>query len=194
MNQSGGCERMNKSMLVGTVIGAVVATAVGSIAGYRMLADNDYAEVVAVTPLVERVETPREECHDEVVTRQKPVKDQYRVTGTVVGAIAGGVIGNELGGGGDNTGAKIAGAAAGGLAGNKVQQSMQENATYTTTERVCNTAVDVSEKTVGYDVTYKLGDTTGTVRMDRDPGDRIPVVDGQLVLTQAQTVPAQPGT
>jgi uncharacterized protein YcfJ len=182
---------MNKSMIVGSVLGAVVATAGGSIAGYRMLAEDDFAEVVSVTPLVERIETPREECRDQVVTRQKPVKDEHRITGTVIGAIAGGVIGNELGGGGDNTGAKIAGAAAGGFAGNKVQQHMQQNATYTTTETVCDTVVDVSERTAGYDVTYKLGDTTGTVRMDHDPGNRIRVVDGELVLTEAQTVPVQ---
>jgi uncharacterized protein YcfJ len=68
---------------------------------------------------------------------------------------------------------------------------MQQNATYTTTETVCDTVVDVSERTAAYDVTYKLGDTTGTVRMDRDPGNRIPVVDGELVLTEAQTAPVQ---
>jgi uncharacterized protein YcfJ len=183
---------MNKSMVVGTVLGASLAIAAGGIAGYQMLGGDEFAEVVGVTPLVERVETPREECHDQAVTRQKPIKDQHRVTGTVIGAVAGGIIGNELGGGGDNTGAKLAGAAVGGFAGNKVQQNMQQNATYTTTERVCNTVVDVSERTVGYDVTYRLGDDSGTVRMDHDPGTRIPVRDGQLVLTEAQTVPVQP--
>jgi len=184
---------MNKSMVVGSVFGAVVATAGGSIAGYRMLAEEPFAEVVAVTPLVERVETPREECHDQVVTRQKPIKDQHRVAGTVIGAIAGGVLGNELGGGGDNTGAKLAGAAVGGYAGNKVQQTMQQNATYTTTEKVCSTVVDVSERTVGYDVVYRIGEDDGKVRMDHDPGERIPVRDGQLVLTEAQTAPVRSG-
>src|SRR5258705_9352227 len=111
---------MNKSML--TVLGGVVVTAGGAIAGYNMLNhDKEYAEVVSVTPVTEQVRTPREECRDEVVTQQKPIKDPNRVTGTVIGAIAGGVVGNELGGHGDNTGAKIAGAAVGGVAGNKVQ-------------------------------------------------------------------------
>ena len=102
---------MNKSMLVGGVMGAAVAIAGGGIAGYRMLQEPEYAEVVAVTPVTERIETPREECHDVQVTRQKPVKDQHQIAGTVIGAVAGGLLGDALGGGGSNKGAKIAGAA-----------------------------------------------------------------------------------
>jgi uncharacterized protein YcfJ len=177
--------------LAGTIIGAVVATAGGSIAGYKMLTKQEFAEVVSVTPMVEEVKTPREECHDEAVTRQAPVKDQHRITGTVIGAVAGGVLGNALGGGGSNTGAKVAGAAAGGFAGNKIQQNMQKNDTVTTTETRCNTVVDVSEHTVGYQVSYRIGDKTGQVQLDHDPGTTIPVRDGQLVLSEARTVPVQ---
>ena len=47
----------------------------------------------------------------------------------------------------------------------------------------CNTVTDTSEKLVGYDVKYQLDGRVGQVRMDRDPGSRIPVNDqGQLVL------------
>ena len=34
----------------------------------------------------------------------------------------------------------------------------------------------------GFDVTYRLNGKTATVKMDRDPGQRIPVRDGHLVL------------
>jgi uncharacterized protein YcfJ len=173
---------MNRSMVVGTVLGVSVAAVGASFAGYKMMSQQDYADVVQVTPLVEQVTTPRQECHDASVTRQKPIKDPNRLTGTVIGAIAGGVLGNELGGDGSNTGAKIAGAAVGGLAGNKVQQSMQQGATYTTTETVCATMQDVTERTVGYNVSYRIGDATNQVRMDHDPGSRIPLQDGQLRL------------
>jgi uncharacterized protein YcfJ len=176
---------MNKSILVGTVLGAGLATAVGGFAGYRMLSGPEFAEVVAVTAVTESVKTPREECHDQVVTRQQPVKDTHKIAGTVIGAVAGGVLGNVIGGGGKNTAAKIAGAAAGGYAGNKTQETMQENDTYQTTERVCKTVVDVSERTVGYDVKYRIGDVPGEVRMDHDPGDTIPLEDGKLVLSRA---------
>ena len=179
---------MNKSMLVGGVMGAAVAIAGGGIAGYRMLQEPEYAEVVAVTPVTERIETPREECHDVQVTRQKPVKDQHQVVGTVIGAVAGGLLGDALGGGGSNKGAKIAGAAAGGYAGNKTQEKMQQGASYTTTETVCKAVTDVSERTVGFDVDYRIGDKAGRVRMDHDPGDVIPLRDGQLVLASAPAV------
>lgn len=172
---------MNKAMVVGTVLGVTVAAVGASFAGYKVMS-QDYAQVTNVSPLVEQISTPRQECHDEMVTRQKPVKDPNRVTGTVIGAIAGGVLGNELGGDGKNTGAKVAGAAVGGLAGNKVQQSMQQNATTTASESVCTTVNDVSEKTVGYNVSYRIKDVAGQVRMDHDPGSRIALRDGQLVL------------
>jgi uncharacterized protein YcfJ len=157
----------------------------GGIAGYKMLSGPDSAQVLAVTPLTESVKTPREECKDVVVTRQQPIKDEHRVTGSVLGAVAGGVAGDALGGGGKNKGAKIAGAVVGGIAGNKIQGSLQANDTYQTTERRCNTVMDVTERTTGYKVEYRLGDENGTVRMDYDPGTTIPVHDGQLVLTRS---------
>ena len=182
---------MKRPMIMATLVGAGVAATAGSVAAYKMLTKDNYAEVVSVTPLTEQVRTPRQVCNDVAVTRQQPVKDPNRVTGTVIGAIAGGVIGNELGGHGSNTGAKIAGAAVGGLAGNKIQQNMQQNATYASTEQRCQTVFDVSAQPAGYRVVYRLGDTTGHVQLDHDPGPRIPVRDGQLVIADAQTVPMQ---
>ncbi len=39
------------------------------------------------------------------------------------------------------------------------------------------------EKMLGYDVTYKIGDQQGKIRMDKDPGAQIPLDNnGQLVL------------
>jgi uncharacterized protein YcfJ len=179
---------MNKSILMGTVLGAGLATAIGGVAGYRMLSEPEFATVVAVTPVTERVETPRQECHDQVVTRQEPVKDKHKITGTVIGAVAGGLLGNAIGGGGKNTGAKVAGAAVGGYAGNKTQESMQKSDTYQTTERVCDTVVDVSESTVGYDVKYLIGDVPGEARLDHDPGSTIPVADGKVVIARGPQV------
>jgi uncharacterized protein YcfJ len=94
----------------------------------------------------------------------------------------GGVLGNQIGDGRGQKIATAAGAAAGGYAGNKVQQRMQNGNTYTTTEKRCETVYDSREKIVGYDVRYRLGDKEDTVRMDREPGPQIPVVDGQLQL------------
>lgn len=179
---------MNKSMLTGTVLGVVVATA-GGAAGYKLMTQQQYADVLSVTPVKETVRTPREECHDEQVTHTRPVKDENRIAGTAIGAVLGGVLGNQVGGGSGKKIATVAGAAAGGYAGNKTQQHMQEGDTYTTVEQRCRTVTDKHEKVVGYDVRYSLKGKEDTVRMDHEPGNKIPVKDGQLVLNNE--APAQ---
>lgn len=184
---------MDKSMLTGIGIGVAVAVAGGTLAGYNVIGKQEptYADVLNVAEVTKTVQVPREVCEDVPVTRQKPVKDEKRIVGTVAGALIGGVLGNQVGGGSGKKIATVAGAAAGGYAGNKVQQNMQANDTYTEMERRCNTVTESQVKLIGYDVSYQLGDQTGKVRMDRKPGARIPVKDGQLVLTE-QTVPEQP--
>ncbi|MBI5460562.1 MAG: glycine zipper 2TM domain-containing protein [Gammaproteobacteria bacterium] len=185
---------MNKSMLTGIVIGVVVAAAGGTLAGYNLLANKQpaYADVLNVKEITQTVQTPREVCEDVAVTRQKPVKDEHRVLGTVTGALIGGVLGNQVGGGTGKKLATVAGAAAGGYAGNTVQKNMQANDTYTATEQRCQTVTDTHKEVIGYDVSYRLGDTQGKVRMDHKPGDRIPVENGQLVLTAPAPAPAVP--
>lgn len=176
---------MNKSMLSGIVLGAVVATAGGAIAGYSAMAHKTptHADVLKVAEIKEQQKTPRQLCRDVTVTRQKPVKDQHQVLGSVAGAVIGGVLGSQVGGGSGKKVATVAGAAAGGYAGNKAQEHLQANDTYTTTERRCETVYDINDKIVGYQVDYRIGEQTGSVRMDRHPGDRIPLQDGQLALS-----------
>ena len=174
---------MNRSMLIGIVAGAVAATAIGGVAGYKILNPApEFAEVLAAEAVTETTKTPREVCEDVVVTEQAPVKDPNRIAGTAIGAVAGGVLGNQIGGGTGKTLATVAGAAAGGYAGNQVQKNMQEKDTVSRTERRCKTVYDTRTKTIGYDVRYRLGNEEGTVRMAQQPGERIPVKDGQLVL------------
>jgi uncharacterized protein YcfJ len=142
------------------------------------------AKVLEAEAVTKVVKTPREECSDQVVTRQKPVKDDNRILGTVAGAVVGGVVGAEVGGKGTSKDvATVAGAAAGGYAGNRVQKSVQKNATEKTTERVCQTVYDSrTEETGSYKVRYELNGKEGTVTMDHDPGKTIPVRDGKLDL------------
>jgi uncharacterized protein YcfJ len=169
---------MNKSLIIGLIVGAVVVTAGGAIA-MRSYSDR-YAEVVDVKPVTKTVSTPRQVCEDEVVTRQKPVKDDKRITGTVLGAVVGGVLGHQVGSGRGQDVATAAGAAAGGYAGNRVQKNVQEGNTYQTTEQHCRTEYDSKQETVGYDVRYSLNHKESVVRMDHDPGSRIPVKDGVI--------------
>jgi len=180
---------MNKSMMTGLIAGAVAATAIGGVAGYKMLNPKpEFAEVLAVDPVIESTKMPRQECHDVVVNEQAPVKDSNRIAGTAIGAVAGGLIGSQVGGGTGRTLATVAGAAAGGYAGNQVQKKMQEKDTVSRTETRCKTVYETQKKTIGYDVHYRLGKQEGDVRMDHQPGPRIPVKDGQLQLD----APAKP--
>jgi uncharacterized protein YcfJ len=224
---------MNGSMLKGLVIGAVVATAGGAIAGYNLAGGNfgavvpeaapeittvaptstpetpavairetaapaaaaspartparaapvpTHAEVLRVVAATERYQVPREVCEDVTVTRQKPVKDEHQVVGTLAGAVIGGVIGNQVGGGSGKKVATVAGAVGGAYAGNKIQERHQANNTYSAIESRCQTVYDSAERTIGYDVTYRIGDQQGNVRMPHDPGSRIPLINGALAM------------
>lgn len=173
---------MSKQLLIGGIIGAVVVTAIGAVAGYRMLDSANYAEVVAVKPVMKTIVVPREVCRDEVVEVINDSKDPKQIVGTVAGAVIGGVLGNQVGGGKGKNLATVAGAAAGGYAGNKIQEKVQEGNTHEESQRLCETVRDSHEEARGYDVTYRLDGQERTVRMDHDPGSKIAVENGQPVL------------
>jgi uncharacterized protein YcfJ len=174
---------MDKSLVTGLVIGAAVAAGAGAVAGLKLMNKGpQYAEVLNVTPLTRTVRTPRQECHDQQVTQKAPVKDEHQVLGTIAGAVIGGVLGHQVGGGSGRDIATVAGAAGGGYAGNRVQKNLQDRDTTTGTEQRCATVYDSSDRITGYQVRYRLGGKEATVRMDHDPGPRIPLHDGQLDL------------
>ena len=54
-------------------------------------------------------------------------------------------------------------------------------------------ALGTEDKVVGYDVTYRYEGREHTIRMDEKPGDRLPVIDGQVV-TQVAAVGDEPAT
>jgi uncharacterized protein YcfJ len=145
-----------------------------------------YARVVSVEPQTRSVTEPREVCQDVQVTQQAPVKDEHRIAGTVIGGVLGAVVGNQIGAGKGRKIAKVAGAVGGAYAGNKVQEHMQNSDTVTTTEKKCETVNESHEVPNGYRVTYELNGRTRTVHMDRNPGSRLPVRDGDVVLTAAR--------
>lgn len=174
---------MNKSTLTGAIAGAVAATAVGGIAGYKAMNPKpEFAEVLEVKPVTRTVKTPRQECHDVVVNERAPVRDTNRIAGTAIGAVAGGLLGHQIGGGTGRDLATVGGAVAGGYAGNQVQKNMQEKDTVSRTETRCKTVHESHTRTIGYDVRYRLGKEERQVRMDHRPGSRIPVKDGKLQL------------
>ena len=176
---------MDTSMIKGMAVGgiAMVVLGAGAVSGYKAMTKPQFADVVAVKDVFETVVTPREKCEVVQVQHQAPVKDQHRITGTVVGGVAGGLLGSTIGGGSGKTLATVAGAAAGGYAGNQVQKSMQEKDVVTKSEQRCKMVNEKSQKLVGYNVTYRLEGKEGVARMSFKPGPTLPVKDGQVVTT-----------
>ena len=203
---------MNKSLLVGVAVGAATAVAAGAFAGYKLgpraaagAATNtgtagpgtghhrrrsrgpQYARVVQVIPLTRQILTPTQQCHDVTVTHVRPASDNHQIIGSIAGAVIGGLVGNQIGGGTGKDIATAAGAAAGGYAGNRIEKRIQDGNTYTSTEHVCRTVYGKALEPGGYQVRYRLNGREGTVRMDHDPGQRIPVRNGQLDLSAGQS-------
>jgi uncharacterized protein YcfJ len=173
----------------GVLAGAIVVTAGGAFAGYHAYETAHTAKVVSAKPLTRTVKIPRQECHDEAVTRTKPVQDQNRLLGTGIGAVVGGILGHQVGGGSGKTLATIAGAGAGGYAGNKIQEKAQQNDTYTATEQRCSTVYDLKEEPAGFDVVYEYQGHEHHLHTDRDPGDSLPVKDGKVVVASLRKAP-----
>lgn len=175
---------MNRQMWTGVGVGVAIAATIGAVAGYRISSGPEFAEVISSQRVTETQRVARQDCRDEQVTQQKPVKDEKRVAGAAIGAVIGGVLGNQVGDGSGQTLATVAGAAAGGYAGSKVQKRMQTGNLETVTEQRCKTVYDTREKPMGFDVSYRLNGQTRTVRTSRElaVGTRLPVIDGQAVL------------
>jgi uncharacterized protein YcfJ len=110
---------MNKPLVVGLAIGAIVVAGATAVASYRHFSEPEYARVVNIKPIERTIRTARKVCHEQEVSRRTPV---------------------------------------------------------------CETVYDTFIERHGFDVRYQIGDRQGTVRMDHDPGDRIPLSQGQLVL------------
>ena len=172
---------MKNLILKGSLMAVIIGSAMFSSTAFA--ADQpEYAEVIKIEEIKETVDTTREVCEDVEVAQKAQPKDQHKIAGTAAGAVAGGALGSLVGGGRGKTLATVAGAAAGGYAGRKVQGSMQDKKTTTTTERQCQTVTEPEEKVVGYNVTYKIGEKESTVRMNEKPGNQIPLENGQLKL------------
>jgi uncharacterized protein YcfJ len=155
---------MNNTALAGIIVGAVALAAAGSIvanSGYNPF--KQYATVVSVEPAFDVTRTPRELCGEEAAlarTRMPPGGDVAETAAATPAPAQ------------TEPAKPEAGAKAEAEAG-----AVTEAATD------CVVVYDTSSVQAGYDVTYELDGVQKVVRMDHDPGRRIPVEDGELVLT-----------
>ncbi|MEO7496858.1 MAG: glycine zipper 2TM domain-containing protein [Massilia sp.] len=140
---------------------------------------EDFARVVRVSPRVEQVRQPRQECRTDYVQAPIQTQPQQRSAGgSIIGGIAGALVGNQVGGGTGRVAATAAGAIAGAVVGDRIDnngrtvqqqpQQYQEQAV-----KQCRTVDAWESRTVGYDVTYDYRGRNYTSVMSRDPGQRV---------------------
>lgn len=138
---------------------------------------EDRARVINVTPQVERVNTPVQECRTEYV-RESYYEDSRRSNGgAIIGTIAGGLIGSRFGGGNGRLITTAVGAGLGAVIGDRHDNrysARREHVEERPVER-CVTVDRWDTVTTGYLVDYKYnGRRYTTVTQDR-PGRYIPV-------------------
>jgi len=133
---------------------------------------EDYGRVVRVTPQVEQVNRPRQECRTEHVQVQQPA--QRSAGGSIVGGIAGALLGSQIGSGSGRTAAAAAGAIAGAVVGDRVDNQNTPNG-YVTEQAVkqCRMVDAWESRTSGYEVTYDYRGRNYTSIMPFDPGQRV---------------------
>jgi uncharacterized protein YcfJ len=191
---------MRKPLLMAAVAIAALLSA-GAVASYVVWKNPSYAEVVSVEPVRQTVSTPEKVCTDEQVVRRRPIPEEVQDSdrrdnetkqekddrGTVVSRAARRPVGTGTG----STVVAGRGAVADGHVESdrhavvpevKAQKKIRPKDTYAATVRQCKTITQLSEKVVAYDVRYRLRGKTSKVRMDHDPGKRIPVRNGKLAV------------
>ena len=161
---------MNNTVLSGIIVGGVALAAAGAImvnSGYNPL--QKYATVVSVEPAFDTVRTPRPVCGDAATLAQ--AQAQARATAAPAASTAD---------------------AATPAPSVQPAPAPDQNAAHTAVPKPgegeppqCVVVYDTASVDAGFDVTYELDGRQKVVRMDRDPGKRIPVEDGELVLSQS---------
>lgn len=132
----------------------------------------DYARVVSSSAIVQRVNTPHQECWTENQQVQ-PQGQANGIVGGIAGGVLGGVLGHQVGGGRGKDAATVAGAIGGALLGNSLgsSQAPVENQQV----QRCRQVDGWQDQVTGYRVVYDYKGRQFTANLPQQPGDRIPV-------------------
>jgi uncharacterized protein YcfJ len=139
---------------------------------------QDQARVLSVTPQVQRVNSPIQECRTEYVRESVYEAPQRSNAGAVIGGVTGGLLGSTIGRGNGRIAAAAIGAGFGAIVGDRVDN----NRRYEGRERVVTRPVDRcvsvdhwSDVTTGYLVNYEYNGRRYSTVTDYDPGRFIAV-------------------
>ena len=148
---------------------SLTALSFGALISVAHAADfDDTARVINVTPQIEQVNHPQQECYTNYVQEQRQSRGYG---GSVLGGLAGGLLGNQVGRGNGRTVATAAGAITGAIVGDRL-----ENNQPTTVERPvrdCHRVDHWESRNHGYAVTYEYQGRRYNTVMPYDPGDRL---------------------
>ncbi len=157
---------------------------------------DDFAKVTKVTPQLEQINRPRQDCRTEYVqvNRQVPRREQAPQTersasGAIIGGIAGAIIGNQVGSGNGRTAATAAGAVIGAISGDRIDngtahaQVVTETVSSEQPVQRCRTVDQWESRTTGYSVNYEYKGRSYTAVLPYDPGTRLKV---NVSVTPAQ--------
>ncbi len=168
---------MTNKQLKKTLIVSLMLASTSLIANAGSDRYQDRARVISVTPQVERVNAPVQECRTEYLRETYYENSRRSNGGAILGTIAGGVIGSRFGGGSGRIAAAAIGAGLGAVIGDR--HDNRYNQPHERVEaRPVGRCVSVDNwQTVnrGYLVEYQYNGRRYTTETDRDPGRYIPV-------------------
>ena len=165
------------------LLGLMTATmALPSLINTAYADDNydDRARVISVTPQLQRVNNPRQECHTEYVRESYYENNDRSFGGAIIGGIAGGLLGHTVGRGNGKVAAAAVGAGVGAIVGDRVDNDRgygnrgRERVESRPVDR-CVTVDNWSQVPAGYLVNYEYNGRQYSTVTDRDPGRFIPV-------------------
>jgi len=173
---------MNSRILASGLVLALAAVSQAALADHDRYGrgrdwdqDRDYARVVAVEPMVERVRytEPVQNCWVEGRERA-PVN---RTGATIVGGAFGALIGNSIGHGDGRRAATIGGAMVGAVLGSEAARNDRRYGPRYDEVQRCETRYEerFDERVSGYRVTYVYNGRQGVTRLPYQPGRYIRV-------------------
>jgi uncharacterized protein YcfJ len=179
---------MNSKILIGAITAVLAATSQMAVADHgrhrgwerSSYRGDDYAPVVHVQPLIERIRysVPVEQCWTEDRYRER--RGDNRTGAAIVGGIAGAVIGHQIGHGDGRGVATVGGALMGSVIGSELARKDSRRDYYEPRhEQVqrCQTRHEerYDERVRGYRVTYYYNGRNHVTELPYDPGRRLRV-------------------
>jgi len=133
------------------------------------------ATVVAVSPIMQQVNQPSQQCWTETQPVTQAAPQQHNYVGAIVGGVAGGLLGAQVGRGNGRVAGAAVGAGVGAVAGDAVANSSNGTVTTMTPVQRCRQVEKVQSVTTGYMVTYEYDGQRFSTRLPYNPGNQLRV-------------------